>query len=82
MSNKDQHSNHHGTGAKFFVAGGFISSLGEFIQAIGGSLLAIEKMKEHKKIEKQFDQKIYELEKQIQFLQKEIKKMRRDEQKK
>ncbi|MFY3793260.1 hypothetical protein ACOQFO_16420 [Ureibacillus sp. MALMAid1270] len=82
MTNKDQHSDHHGTGAKFIVAGGFISSLGEFIQAIGGSLIAIEKMRDNKKIEKEFDKKIHELEKQIQFLQKEMKKMQRDDHKK
>ncbi len=76
VENKEQ-SNHHGTGAKFLVAGGFISSLGEFIQAIGGSLLAIEKMREHKKIEKQFDQKIHELEKQIHYLTEEVKRMKK-----
>lgn len=76
MSNKEQ-SDHQGTGAKFLVAGGFISSLGEFIQAIGGSLLAIEKMNNHKKREKQFDHKIYELEKQIYYLTEEIRKMKK-----
>ncbi len=76
MSNKE-HTDHQGTGAKFLVAGGFISSLGEFIQAIGGSLLAIEKMKNHKKIEKQYGHKINELEKQVHYLTKEIKKMKK-----
>ncbi|HWL25960.1 MAG TPA: hypothetical protein VNR38_19780 [Ureibacillus sp.] len=76
MSNKE-HPDHDGTGAKLIVAGGFISSLGEFIQAIGGSLLAIDKMKEHKRMEKRFDHKIQEMEKQIYLLNEEIKKLKK-----
>ena len=74
---KNEHTDHHGTGAKFLVAGGFISSLGEFIQAIGGSLLAVEKMRAHKKIETQFNHKINDLEKEIHYLKEEMKKMKK-----
>lgn len=78
---KNEHSDHHGTGAKFLVAGGFISSLGEFIQAIGGSLLAIEKIQKHKKMEKEFNHKVYELEKEIHFLKEEINNMKKSKKK-
>lgn len=79
---KKEHDDQYGTGAKFLIAGGFISSLGEFIQAIGGSLLAIDKMRTHKQMEKQFNHKIYDLEKEIHFLKEEINKMKKNEKKK
>nr|WP_106779658.1 hypothetical protein [Lysinibacillus timonensis] len=66
-----------GTAAKVAIVGGILSSIGEFIQAISASLIAIEKMQDQKKVDRYQDAKIIELEKQVNFLMNEIKRIQK-----